>query len=251
MNEEKEVIKDPEAKKVLENSTEKKKPKTNFLPLIGIIAILGAVVGLFWWQSGKSAKNPANKTVANNPAKAANNEVVDPNASKPPSHTDYPVGNAQTPSEAYRMLFAAVKSKDSAKIKSMLSKGSLGLAEYAAGMQKKTPEEIIRNGFSETTFADDFPEMRDERIKGGYAAVEVWNEKGKKWEDVPFVLEDGSWKVAFGDQFQGKWESPGKGQAILEQENANADNPDLVNGASNVNSANFKGKGKLDKSKNK
>lgn len=236
MKTENEVIKDPEAKKVLENDSAKKK-NASILPLVGIIAVLGLILGLFWWNSGKSAKTSANKTVANG---ATNSNSTSPNDDKPPTHTDYPVGNAQTPSEAYRMLFAAVKSKDSAKIKSMLSKGSLGLAEYASGMQKKPIEEIIRNGFSETTFADDFPEMRDERIKGGYAAVEVWNVTRKKWDDVPLVLEDGAWKLAFGDQFQGKWESPGKGMTVLEQENANANNPNLVNGAPNTN-GNFKG----------
>lgn len=236
-----EVIKDPEAKKVLANEPAKK-PSASLLPLAGIVAVLGLILGLFWWNSGKSAKNPTNKTADSNSAKTANFSADDPNLNKPPTHTDYPVGNAQTPSEAYRMLFAAVKSKDSAKIKSMLSKGSQGLAEYAAGMQKKTIEEVIRNGFSETTFADDFPQMRDERIKGGYGAVEVWSEQGKKWIDIPFVLEDGSWKLAVGDQFGGKWESPGKGMAILEQENANANNPNLVNGMPNVNGADFKGK---------
>jgi hypothetical protein len=250
MNEEKEIIKDPEAKKVLTSDTEKKKSNTNLFPLIGIVAILGLVIGIFWWNSKKSDKpalNTVNPTMTNS---AVKNNGSDPNADKPPTHTDYPVGNAQTPSEAYRMLFAAVKSKDSAKIKLMLSKGSMGMAEYAAGMQKKTIEEVIRNGFSETTFADDFPQMRDERIKGGYGAVEVWNEKSKKWLDIPFVLEDGSWKIAFGDQFQGKWELPAKGMAFLEQENANANNPNLINGAPNVN-GNFRGGGKIDKSKNK
>jgi hypothetical protein len=149
--------------------------------------------------------------------------------------TDYPVGNAKSPSEAYRMLFAAVKSQDPTKIRAMLSTGSIGLAEMAAGQQKKTVEEVIKNGFSETTFADSMPQLRDERIKGGYAAVEVWNTTRKLWDDIPFVLEGGVWKAAFGDQFSGKWKSPGKSQTVLEQEAANAKNPNLIPYAPNAN----------------
>jgi hypothetical protein len=181
-----------------------------------------------------------------------NANSVSPTDKKTPTMTDYPVGNAQSPSEAYRMLFAAVKSQDPAKIKLMMSKNSMGLAEMAAGQQKKTIEEVIRNGFSETTFADTMPQIRDERVKGGYGAVEVWNEKSKKWEDIPFVYEDGSWKAAFGDLFAGKFQSPGKGQAIIEQELANANNPNLVplNPTANIN-GNFRSGKRIDKSKSK
>ena len=170
---------------------------------------------------------------------------------KPPTMTDVPVGNAQTPTEAYRMLFAAVKSQDSAKIKSMLSKGSMGLAEMASGQQKKTIEEVIKNGFTETTFTDDYPQTRDERVKDDYGAVEVYNTSRKQWDDIPFIKEDGSWKAAFGDAFGGKWKSPGKGQTVIEQENANANNPNsMINplANSNVNTA-FNAKKKLVKPK--
>lgn len=151
-----------------------------------------------------------------------------PSAGKLPTMTDVPVGHAETPAQAYKMLFAAVKSQDSAKIKSMMSKGSIGLGEMAASQQKKSLEEVLKNGFTETTFVDDYPQMRDQRIKENFGAIEVWNEQRKKWDDIPFILEDGSWKAAFGDAFGGKWESPGKGQAIIEQENANANNPNAV-----------------------
>lgn len=162
-----------------------------------------------------------------------------------------PVSNAQTPSEAYRTLFTAVKSKDPAKIRSILSKGSMGLAEMASGQQKKPIEEVIKNGFTETTFADTMPQIRDERIKGDFGAVEVWNASRKQWDDIPFILEDGSWKAAFGDAFGGKWQSPGKGQTIIEQENANANNPNAMiqkTPAANANtSGNFTAPGKMRK----
>jgi hypothetical protein len=213
-----------------------------------ILAIGGAVFA-FACRNSPAVNSTVSTTTKT--ANASTNPVPD---QKPPTMTDVPVGNAQTPSEAYRMLFAAVKSQDSAKIKSMLSKGSMGLAEMASGQQRKPVEEIIKNGFTETTFVDDYPQMRDERIKGNYGAVEVWNKSREKWEDVPFVLEGGSWKLAFGDQFGGTYQSPGKGQAIIEQENANASNPNSMikkMPADNSNtSGNFRSGGKVTKPKN-
>jgi hypothetical protein len=172
---------------------------------------------------GNSANAPQNAGNA-----AGNGAVAAVTPAKAPTMTDYPVGNAQSPSEAYRMLFAAVKSQDPAKIKSVLSKGSLALAEMWGGQQKKPVDEVVRNGLHETTLADAMPQMRDERTKGDAAAVEVWNETRKKWDDIPLVKEEGQWKVAFGDQFFGKWESPGKSRSFLEQEAANAKNPQMI-----------------------
>lgn len=130
--------------------------------------------------------------------------------------------------QAYEKLYKAVKSKDSEQIKQIMSKNSIGLAEFAASQQKKTIEEVLANGFTATTFAESLPKMRDERIKDEFGAVEVWNEKDKRWEDLPFIKEDGVWKFAIGDAFKGSYQKPGLGQAIKEQEEANAKNPNLV-----------------------
>ena len=53
-------------------------------------------------------------------------------------------------------------------------------------------------------------------------ALEVWNSKDKVWEDLPFIREDGAWKLAVGDIFAGTYESPGKGRDQKEKEAANA-----------------------------
>ena len=54
-----------------------------------------------------------------------------------------PTVKAQSPTEAYRMLYAAVKAKDSDTIKQLMSKGSLGLAGMSAGQQKKPLEQVL------------------------------------------------------------------------------------------------------------
>jgi hypothetical protein len=129
---------------------------------------------------------------------------------------------ADSPSEAYKRLFAAVKNKDTEAVKKELSKKSLGLAEMSAQRFNKSLAQSIENGLTATTFSDTLPSLRDERIKDNMGAVEIWNSKDNKWEDVPFIFEDGAWKLAIGDGFAGSWQSPGPGRDRREKEAANA-----------------------------
>lgn len=138
------------------------------------------------------------------------------------------VGNAQTPSEAYRMLYAAVKSKNTESIKQMMSEKSKGFAESVSKQQNTPIEKVFENGFTATTFAETMPPIRDERVEGDMGAVEVFNKKDNRWEDLPFVKENGSWKLAVGDLFANTFKSPGKGQAQLEMEAANTAGNNLI-----------------------
>ena len=145
-------------------------------------------------------------------------------------------GTGGSPTEAYKALFAAVKSKDTERIKATMSKKTHAFAEMVAGRQNQPIEKVFENGFTATTFSESLPEIRDERVDGEYGAVEVWNAKDKRWEDLGFVLEDGAWKLAIGEMFGGTFKSPGKGRAIKEQEAANAMSNNLVPGMpDNVN----------------
>lgn len=148
-------------------------------------------------------------------------------------------GKAQTPTAAYEQLFKSVKSKNTEEIKKVMSKGTLAFAATAAGQYKKSEAEVLANGFSQTTFSDTLPPMRDERVSDKFGAVEVYSKKSSQWEDVPFVLEDGGWKLAIGDQFGGNFKSPGPSRTTREKINANAAGQgDLVpygNGNMNTN----------------
>ena len=148
-----------------------------------------------------------------------------------------------SPTEAYKQLYAAVKAKDVEKIKAVMSKSSQAFAQMVAARQNSPIEKVFENGFTATTFAESLPEIRDERVKGEFGAVEVWNEKDTRWEDLGFVYEDGAWKLAVGEIFGGKFQSPGTGRATKEQEAANALNPanNMINALpSNVNNSNVK-----------
>jgi hypothetical protein len=136
--------------------------------------------------------------------------------------------NAQTPTDSYKMLFAAVKAKDTEKIKQAVSKNTHGLAEFMAAQFKQPIEKSYENGFTATTFADSLPEIRDERVKDNFGSVEVYNQKEKRWEDLPFIKEETGWKLAVGDAWGGTYKSPGKGQSQIEQETSNTSGNNVV-----------------------
>ena len=127
-----------------------------------------------------------------------------------------------TPTEAYKLLYAAVKSKDTEAIKKQLTKQSLEFGAMAAQRNGTPIEKVYENGFTATTFSESLPTMRDERVNGDMGALEVWNSKDSKWEDLAFIKEDGAWKLAVGDMFAGTYKSPGPGRDVIEKQAANA-----------------------------
>jgi hypothetical protein len=137
--------------------------------------------------------------------------------------------------EAYKNLYDAVKSKNTENIKANMSKETVGFALKVAEMQKKTPEEMFKNGLIQSTRAEKLPPTRNERIKDNMGALEVQDTNGT-WEDVPFVLEDGRWKLAVGDLFNGSYKKPAPSQAETE---ANNNVPKILPGAdiTNTNAA--------------
>ena len=122
-----------------------------------------------------------------------------------------------------------------------MSQKTVGFAEGVAGQQKKSVEAVYENGFTATTFSPTMPKMRDERVKDNMGALEVWNEKDKKWEDLPFIKEEDGWKLAIGDIFAGSYQKPAKGQAQIEDEASNT-NKMIPYSNANVNGANPAGK---------
>jgi len=127
-----------------------------------------------------------------------------------------------TPTEAYKLLYAAVKSKNTDAIKKQLSQKSIEFGLMASQKNGTSIDKVYENGFTATTFSDKLPQMRDERVEGDMGALEVWNAKDKVWEDLAFVKEDGAWKLAVGDMFAGTYRSPGPGQDLIEKQAANA-----------------------------
>lgn len=132
-----------------------------------------------------------------------------------------PGAKAASPTEAYKNLFAAVKSKDTEAIKRQVSKKTQELATMQASRSEIPIDAVYSNGFTDTTLAPELPMIRDERVKDTMGALEVWDSTKSSWEDVPFILEDGSWKIATGDIFSGAYKSPGLSRDEREKRAAN------------------------------
>lgn len=144
------------------------------------------------------------------------------------------------PTAAYQRLYEAVKSKQTESIKAQMTQGTI---QFASGIsaQNKTPlEKVFENGFTATTFSPTLPDIRDERVNCNMGAIEVWNAKEQKWEDLPFIIEGGTWKLAVGELFRGTYKSPGKGLATREAEAANTARGNVTQPFpnSNINSKN-------------
>ena len=100
----------------------------------------------------------------------------------------------KTPLETFKTYTLAIKKKDAAMMKSLLSKNSLEMAQKEAQAQNVSLDEIIQR---ETLFSGDQTtvEYRNEKITGEKAQIEV-KDFSDLWNTVYFVKEDGRWKIA-------------------------------------------------------
>src|SRR6266852_1905261 len=107
--------------------------------------------------------------------------------------------SGSSPTATFKKFFEATKKADPAAIRKTLSKGSLEMFDKVAKEQNKTTDEMLKevnqDGKSET-----MPETRNEKKDGDTATLEVKNEKTGKWDSLPFVKQNGEWKIAF-DKF--------------------------------------------------
>lgn len=133
-----------------------------------------------------------------------------------------PGSAGDSPTEAYKRLYQAVKAKNTDQIKAEMTQATQQFVGAAAEKYKKPVEQVYENGLTGTTFAASMPQIRDERVNGEMGAVEVWNSKESHWEDLPFMKEDGIWKLAVGNIYQGSYKSPGPGRDQREKMAANA-----------------------------
>ena len=103
-----------------------------------------------------------------------------------------------SPTETLKTFIEASKKKDIETVKKTISKASLEMAEKAAREHNTTVDALLTNG--DVQIAEQIPEIRNENIEGETASVEIKN-SGNGYETLPFVKEDGNWKIAF-DRYQ-------------------------------------------------
>ena len=98
-----------------------------------------------------------------------------------------------TPVEAFKSYISAVKKKDTTAMKLLLSADSIKMHEQEAKAQNVTLDDVVKR---ETLFSEGqkVVEFRNEKVDGEKATLEVKNSFGS-WETVPFLREDGDWKL--------------------------------------------------------
>jgi hypothetical protein len=98
-----------------------------------------------------------------------------------------------TPLETLKTYTQAIKKKDTATMKRLLSSGSLKMAEQEAKAQGAPLDTIIER---ETLFsaAQTTVEFRNEKLDADKATIEMKDSMGM-WNTVPFVREEGAWKI--------------------------------------------------------
>jgi hypothetical protein len=109
-----------------------------------------------------------------------------------------PVRSGQSPTGTAKAFYEAVKTRDVPGIKATMSKGSLAMMESFAKLGNKSLDEMLKDPQSPPPRTFD---ARNEVITGDTATLELKDEKGN-WEKVPFVKEDGQWKIAIDKAFE-------------------------------------------------
>ncbi len=181
------------------------------IPVMLAVALLLLIhppqIGVTVWAQVGADKRPTSspkksppKTPAKMPAKRTTTRSTRPPSPKTSVKTVSvrltKAGQTPEPSSPTAIAHAyydAAKAKDPAGFKDAISKASLDMMEKFAKAQNKTLDEMLKN-----TLSGPFGsfEAKDEKITGNTATVMVKDEKGG-WETIPFVKEDGKWKIAF------------------------------------------------------
>jgi len=103
--------------------------------------------------------------------------------------------NAQpsTPFNTLEAYTQAIKKKDTTTMKLLLSDASIKMSEQEAKSQNVTVDEIVKR---ETLFSENQTDVyfRNEKIDGDKATIEM-KDSFNSWNTVPFVREDGVWKI--------------------------------------------------------
>ena len=99
-------------------------------------------------------------------------------------------GSANSPTGVYKTYQQALRDKNAAKVKSVMSKKMLTVLEEGAKRRKTTSDEMIASALPMSPV---LPTVVGEKIDGDKATLEVKDSDGKPRTES-FVKEDGNWK---------------------------------------------------------
>lgn len=98
-----------------------------------------------------------------------------------------------TPLDTFKAYTRAIKKKDLTTMKLLLSESSRKMREQEAKARGVTLDNVMK---TQTLFNENQTsvEFRNEKIEGEKATLEVKDSYGE-WKTIPFVREEGIWKI--------------------------------------------------------
>jgi hypothetical protein len=135
---------------------------------------------------------------------ACNKGTTSSNANSDANSSSANSGTGSSPAVAFKTLYEATQKKDVENIKKGLSARTLAMLADIARKQNRTLDETLKENLSDPDYnSATVPETQNEKINGDEATLEVKAPKTGKWTELPFVKEDGRWKLAYDKLNQG------------------------------------------------
>jgi hypothetical protein len=164
--------------------------KKNKLTLLAIATISGAL-------ALAACTGTKTNTNGNTNSSTTSNTAADKPAAK--SSAEY-----SSPTAAFRAFYDAAKSGNTDGIKRSMSAKTLDMMQKGAAKENKSLDDAFKEMVKDAPSA--IPATRNEKINGEKATLEVKDDKMDKWDTVPFVRENGDWKIAILDEMAGAME---------------------------------------------
>lgn len=158
-----------------------------FIRLIAIFAF--SAIAFTACTKAANTNNSSNSNNSNNTSNMAANN----NTPATPSTDDF-----STPTATFKTFYEASKANNVESIKRSMSKRTLEEVTKNAVGEKKTVDDLIKEMVKDAP--SKAPEMRNEKIDGEKATLEIKDDKMEKFNTVHFVKEDGKWKIAMKDE---------------------------------------------------
>ena len=165
---------------------------------ITLIALLAIFIG--------ACNNATEQKKADGDANKTTTEKTDETKPAEDKKVETAPASLDTPTDTLKTFVQALKAEDEAAIKNTLSDKTVKMFDVMAkGAGKSFYESLTEN--DKDGELKEMPKTQNEKINGDKATLEVKGKNNPKWDTIPFVKEDGKWKIAFLDEkYDGKYE---------------------------------------------
>lgn len=106
------------------------------------------------------------------------------------------------PKAVINQYIAALEEKNIEKLKENASAKTIVVLNDAAKRSNLSLEEMIKKNEPQIPEILKNPEVRNEKVEGDRATVEIKNPTNGKWDNITFVKEDNRWKIAAGEMLE-------------------------------------------------